>query len=496
MSSESEEVIDDAKTSVCRNCGETCPHCGPDDAYLVTIPADDPERPMNWPLKKKIYHTAIYGITTLMTQFNSTVTTATVSHLETVFGVGRVVAILPTSLYILGIAFGPMFFAPLSETFGRKFGVYGPFFLSIIFAAGSASSDSFAALTITRFFSGFFAGAPVVSSGGVLADIWSPAYRGISLVGYSMFIISGVNFGPIISALVSAGSETAWRWSIWVAVILESVVLALALLFVKESFPPVLEKRKARNMRFETNNWAYHARHEKYRLDLKEFTSIHLLRPFALFATPIVLCIVTYASFVFGVLYLLVSSLPVAFEKQYGWSGTVVELPMIAIFTGLCFGAVANLVAGLRYAKIVKANNNKPVPEQRFPAMMMCGWMMPAGMFMFAWSCRPEVHWIVPMIGISIMSCGFFVIFQGCLNYLVDSFTKFAASAIAANTFLRSIFGGVFPLFGFLLFENLGVPWGGSLLAFLALAMTPIPFIFFQFGERLRRKNPYAKLVM
>jgi len=29
--------------------------------------------------------------------------------------------------------------------------------------------------------------------------------------------------------------------------------------------------------------------------------------------------------------------------------------------------------------------------------------------------------------------------------------------------------------------------WGSSLLGFLALAMTPLPFIFYRYGERLRK---------
>jgi DHA1 family multidrug resistance protein-like MFS transporter len=77
----------------------------------------------------------------------------------------------------------------------------------------------------------------------------------------------------------------------------------------------------------------------------------------------------------------------------------------------------------------------------------------------------------------------------------VDAFTRYAASAIAANTFFRSIFGGVFPLFGYILFENLGVQWGASLVAFIALGMIPIPFVFYIFGEKIRAKNPYINLV-
>lgn len=67
-----------------------------------------------------------------------------------------------------------------------------------------------------------------------------------------------------------------------------------------------------------------------------------------------------------------------------------------------------------------------------------------------------------------------------------------AASAIAANTFLRSFFGAGFPLFATQMFNNLGVEWAGSLLGFLAVAFMPIPFLFYMFGERLRKNSRYA----
>jgi len=42
------------------------------------------------------------------------------------------------------------------------------------------------------------------------------------------------------------------------------------------------------------------------------------------------------------------------------------------------------------------------------------------------------------------------------------------------------------------MFHNLGVEWAGSLLGFLAVAFMPIPFLFYIFGERLRKNSPYA----
>lgn len=45
-------------------------------------------------------------------------------------------------------------------------------------------------------------------------------------------------------------------------------------------------------------------------------------------------------------------------------------------------------------------------------------------------------------------------------TYLVDAFTIHAASAMAANTVLRSIFGAVLPLCGLKMYAKLGLGWG------------------------------------
>ena len=74
-------------------------------------------------------------------------------------------------------------------------------------------------------------------------------------------------------------------------------------------------------------------------------------------------------------------------------------------------------------------------------------------------------------------------------TYLVDTYTLHAASAIAANTVLRSLLGTCFPLFGLQMYSALGLGWGNSLLGFIALAMCPIPILLLKYGESIR-KNP------
>ena len=71
-------------------------------------------------------------------------------------------------------------------------------------------------------------------------------------------------------------------------------------------------------------------------------------------------------------------------------------------------------------------------------------------------------------------------------TYLVDAFTLHAASALAANTVLRSLVGALLPLAGPKMYDSLGLGWGNSLLAFIALALCPIPVLFYKYGERIR----------
>jgi len=76
-----------------------------------------------------------------------------------------------------------------------------------------------------------------------------------------------------------------------------------------------------------------------------------------------------------------------------------------------------------------------------------------------------------------------------CISmYLVDTFTVYAASALAANTVIRSVMGAVLPLAGQKMYDTLGLGWGNSLLAFVALALVPVPWVLLKWGEPLRKR--------
>lgn len=76
-------------------------------------------------------------------------------------------------------------------------------------------------------------------------------------------------------------------------------------------------------------------------------------------------------------------------------------------------------------------------------------------------------------------------------TYLVDAFTIYAASAMAANTVFRSLAGAMLPLAGPKMYQALGLGWGNSLLGFIALALCGLPVIFWIYGERIRTSKRF-----
>ena len=146
----------------------------------------------------------------------------------------------------------------------------------------------------------------------------------------------------------------------------------------------------------------------------------------------------SYASFCYGILYSCLGALPFVFEHLRGWNLVVGALPFMAMLIGIFIGAAGNVINQHYYVKAWAKNNYRPVPEARLPPMMIGSVVFSAGLFMFAWSSDPDIFWLVPCIGIAMIGFGFFTIFQAALNYLIDTFQRYAASAVAVNTFLRS----------------------------------------------------------
>jgi MFS transporter, DHA1 family, multidrug resistance protein len=454
---------------------------------------DDPYRPINWPMHKKVSTTLLYGLVTMSATWASSAYSAGTQQVADEFHVGTQVAVLGTTLFLVGFGVGPLLWAPLSEVYGRRVAVLVPMFVAICFSFATATATNLQTIMITRFFGAFFASAPVTNTGGVLGDLFSPAHRGIAMAGYAMAVVGGPTLGPIVSAAVVAQPWLGWRWTEYLTGILQSFILLMAIIFTDESYPPKLLVAKASKLRHETGNWALHAKFEEWDVSISELSRKFLVRPIQLLCTPICFLVALYASFCYGILYMQLGAVPIIFEEIRGWNSFTAELPFIAILLGSITGAGINIANQFWYNKAYHAAGDRAVPEKRLPPMMFGSILFGGSLFMTGWTAQPDVHWIVPVIGLYLTGTGFNTIFQAALNYLVDTFQMYAASAVAANTFLRSCFAAAFPLVVSPLYHNIGVGPGSSIFGGFACLMIPVPFIFYVFGKRIRAASKWSK---
>ncbi|MCJ1379546.1 hypothetical protein MMC17_002647 [Xylographa soralifera] len=180
------------------------------------------------------------------------------------------------------------------------------------------------------------------------------------------------------------------------------------------------------------------------------------------------------------------------FEGERGWNQFVGALPFLGLLIGIIIGGMANILNASFYTKRFHANGNKAVPEARLPPMMVGSVFFAAGLFLFGWTSGKDIPWIAPVLGTVLLGFGFFTIFQSALNYLIDTFQRYAASAIAANTFLRSVCALAFPLFVDPMYSKLGIPWATSVFGFFAVLLIPIPYLFYVYGPKIRARGKYS----
>ncbi len=392
-----------------------------------------------------------------------------------------------------GFAIGPLVWGPFSELYGRKPPLFFGFACFVIFQVPVAVATNIETIMLGRFFGGVFGSAPLAIIGGALADFWGPVERGFALGLFAGATFIGPVAGPIVGGFITQ-SYLGWRWTAWMTMILGSFFGLLAMIFSGESYAPVLLQRKATKRRFETRNWAIHAPADESPVQPKDIIERYLYRPWKmLLLEPILVLVTLYLSLVYGIIYLTFFAWPFSYQEVRGWNLGVGALPFLGITIGVIIGvAIITWTSQTRYKRKMIENGGKPVPEERLVPMIFGSLLLPIGLFWFAWTSDPHITWVPQALSGIPIGCGIIMIFLQGLSYIIDVYLMYANSAIAANTFVRSLAGAGFPLFAGAMYRNLGVAWATSLLGFLCVAFIPAPILFFLYGKRIRAMSKFA----
>ena len=326
-----------------------------------------------------------------------------------------------------------------------------------------------------------------------MSDCWKAEERGRAISLYSLAPLLGPAVGPIAGGFIV--ENTTWRWAFYATSIADGLIQVSGLFFLQETYGPSILHKKAKKIRKETGNLEFKTEFEHPERTLLKTLKGSIGRPFRLLGTqPIIQCLALYLAFTYGIMYLVMSTFPALWERRYNESVGVGGLNYISLGLGFFLGAqICAPINDQVYRRLKKKNKDVGKPEFRVPMMVPGAVLVPVGLFWYGWSAQARTHWIMPNIGACIFATGTIVSFQCIQTYVVDAYTRFAASGIAAATVLRSLAGFGFPLFAPYMYNTLDYGWGNSLLAFIAIGLgIPAPFLLWKFGEKLRARSKFA----
>ncbi|KAK2730951.1 MFS multidrug transporter [Colletotrichum kahawae] len=465
---------------------------------------------MNWAMSSRWIQIVLVSVLTLQAAIASSMPAPAVREILKDFNApDGVLSSLVVSIFNLGFVFGPVLAAPMSELYGR----YAAYSISnVLFLACNAAcavSPNIGVLLVFRFLSGCAGAAPLSIGGGTIADVAPPALRGRAVSVYSLAPLLGPVLGPAAGGFLA--EYAGWRWIFWALCIMvgwrelsvqdakdnatdegfvsQAGALGLAMLLIlRETSARALLEKRAQKARKRTGNSRYTSVLDDGGSPQEAFSRA-IKRPLRLLILhPIVFTLSAYFAVIYGYLYLFFTTVAMVFTEKYGFSAGSSGLTFIGVGIGTVTGTLIVSFWGDKVATSLSQKNGVRRPEFRLPLMTYSVPMIPGGLLMYGWTAEKGVFWLVPMIGTFIVGVGILFVFGPLASYLVDAFTMHAASALAASTIFRSIFGAFLPLAGPPLYDALGLGWGNTILAAFALLMAPIPWVIMKKGELIRGK--------
>ncbi|RYP01439.1 hypothetical protein DL764_006209 [Monosporascus ibericus] len=474
-----------------------------EDPYLIGFIPNDPRNPLNLRVGIRWMIVALNALATLAMTFSSSAYTGGIPDISRRLSVGPETAFLGVSLFVLGFALGPLVWAPLSESLGRRAVFttsYGAFIACNVVAAVSASMPL---LATARLLAGALGSSALVMSGSIVVDLFAPADRGRVSAVFSAAPFLGPVLGPIAGGFL--GEAAGWTGVGAMITAVTGVVWVLYYFLVPETYAPVLLRlRAAALMRDTPPGSVFRAQVDQVRgggsgggrtRSVGAVLRTALTRPWALlFSEVIVIALSTYMAIIFGAMYMMFAAFPIVFQQGYGFGQGVAGLAFLGIAAGMVAALFFMLLQNQAYVRAARASpGGRLPPEARLRPAQLGALMAPLGLLAFALTNSPEFHFAIPVACTAPFGFGMVVIFLSLLNYLVDTYTVYAGSAIAASTVLRSLFGAVFPLFTGVMFDRLGVHYGAAVPAVLALLCVPFPFVFYRYGQGVRERAKFAQ---
>ncbi|KAF2829971.1 MFS general substrate transporter [Ophiobolus disseminans] len=458
-------------------------------AHVVAFGPDDADDPRNWPpLRKWLMVAAIIPID-LSVSWGASGFSPVAYDFAKDMGVSGHVATLGLSMYVLGLAFGPMTLAPLSEYYGRRpvyIVSYGIFLLLLL---ATSYVERLAPFLVIRLFSGYFSSTTISNFGGTIADLWHHHDTGPAMAYFLAAATGGSPTGFVLFSFIAHGRGWHEVFRIMFFICLSFwIVLVIALYSLGETRHSVILLRRA------TGNQRLEVPDAMKQRGPRQLFGTALARPFRFLAgEAIVQFGAAYNGFLYGLSFLFNGAFYLIFGPTgYGYNTKEIGICFLGIVFGITFGLVTNIFQERYYQRQVAKAGQRDVPEARVHHAKLATIMLPLSLLAFAFLATPDIHPFFPVFASAFWGWAFYTLILMTLTYTEDAYKTYSASALAGIGLVRNVAGAGFPLVGRSLFLQAGTRNASLVLMAIAICLAPIPFILDVKGSSLRRRSPWA----
>lgn len=335
-------------------------------------------------------------------------------------GVSPQVATLGLSLYVLGLAFGPMTLAPLSEYYGRRpvyIISYGIFLLLLL---GTTYVESLGPFLLLRLASGYFSSTTISNFGGTIADLFHHHDTGLPMSWFLWAATGGSPTGFVLFSFIAQGRGWHEVFRVMFFICLAFwIVLAASLFSIGETRHSVILLQRAKRLRKQTGNESLEVPDDLKQRGPRQLFGTALARPFRFLAgEAIVQFGALYNGFLYGLSFLFNGAFHIIFGPQgYGFNTIGVGICFMGIVVGITFGLLTNVFQERYYQRRVKLANNRDVPEARVHYAKIAAIVLPLSLLAFAFLATPSIHPIWPIIASAFWGWSFYTLSRLARRY-------------------------------------------------------------------------------
>lgn len=497
-----------------------------DHVYEVAANGDDSTEPRSWSPFHRWRAITIVWLLVFSQGWVSTCNSEATKLASRFYHVSETAQTLATALFMVGLAIGALVAGPVSETIGRNPVYLVSTFVMLCFTLGTALAPNFGAQLAFRFLAGLASSPTLSMYGGSLADLVDNDSRRSIWPVFAMSPLLGPVLAPAAGGWIVG--HLPWIWTVWIALIFAGAVFLIALLFLPETFSPVLLWWKAQHLRKVMEDDRYISPIEQAEPLIPRLKT-NLARPLIFFTTePIVMSLGAYLVLIFVINFSFLNGFDFIFTQKYGLSQGITSLDFLSITVGVMIDVSLTPLYNRLVRRVIRrrcrafvskknvADNSSseseespgremdetvaevvasPPPELSLIRAALASPFLPVSLYWLGWTNYPTINPASGYAATVMFGYSFSAIFISGYQYIIDSYETYSSSALGSITMARYLVAGPLIVATRPMYEGIGTHWSLTIVATLAVLLIPVPWILMRYGHHIRGKSKFAKEV-